>query len=194
MGQGYNSNPEADLNGDEYVNVKDFAIVAAALSNSPIASIDTGQSLTPYLAPASSSYPKYTLQTIENWIDMMEVAGDGSVMFQMGIVNLERLLMAGRPDQTVLLLNYPNPFNPETWIPYHLALASDVILTIYDTTGVLVRRFDLGRQPAGFYVDRTKAVYWDGRNEYGDSVASGVYFYQLRVDDWSATRRMVILK
>jgi flagellar hook assembly protein FlgD len=106
------------------------------------------------------------------------------------------------PKQTVLLPNYPNPFNPETWIPYHLARAADVEVTIYDARGVLVRQLDIGHQSAGYYTDRSKAAYWDGCNENGKSVASGVYFYQLRVSssrfigagNYSATRRMVIVK
>lgn len=79
-------------------------------------------------------------------------------------------------------------------MPYRLAHAADVTLTIYDTKGVVVNRFDLGYQPAGDYTDRAKAAYWDGRNDSGESVASGVYFYQLRTDDYTALRRMVIRK
>ena len=99
-----------------------------------------------------------------------------------------------RPNKTALLANYPNPFNPETWIPYHLATDADVTLTIYDLTGAAIRQFDLGHQPAGYYTDRTKAAYWDGRNASGEPVASGVYFYQLRAGDYTATRKMLILK
>ena len=95
----------------------------------------------------------------------------------------------------VLLGNYPNPFNPETWIPYHLATDAKVILTIYDTKGrVMVRQLDLGSQPAGYYTNRHRAAYWDGHNKKGESVASGVYFYQLRAGEYSATKRMVIVK
>jgi hypothetical protein len=98
------------------------------------------------------------------------------------------------PKETGLLPNYPNPFNPETWIPYHLARASDVTLAIYDTAGAMVRQLDLGHQPAGFYTDRSRAAYWDGRNRNGELVASGIYFYQFRAGDYTATRRMVIVK
>lgn len=98
------------------------------------------------------------------------------------------------PQQNVLLQNYPNPFNPETWIPYHLASAADVQIIIYDATGAWVRRLDLGHRTAGNYQDRRHAAYWDGRDETGELVASGLYVYQLRVADFSATRRMVILK
>ncbi len=98
------------------------------------------------------------------------------------------------PEETSLLPNYPNPFNPETWIPYHLAQAADVRLTIYDAKGAVVRQFELGHQAAGFYTARSHAAYWDGTNERGESVASGVYVYQLRTGDYTALRRMVILK
>ena len=98
------------------------------------------------------------------------------------------------PTETALLPNYPNPFNPETWIPYRLAEDADVTLTIYDTKGVTVRRLDLGHQLAGYYADRGKAAYWDGRNNQGESVASGLYFYQLATPSFRQLRRMVILK
>ena len=99
------------------------------------------------------------------------------------------------PDKTIVEQNYPNPFNPETWIPYHLAHDADVTITIYDIKGVMVRQLELGHQSAGYYTDRSQAAYWDGRNESGESVASGVYFYQLRAGkDYSAMRRMVIVK
>ena len=101
---------------------------------------------------------------------------------------------ATTPNQTGLLANYPNPFNPETWIPYQLAKASDVKITIYDTRGVVVRKLELGHQPQGFYTDRSRAAYWDGRNTVGERVASGLYFYQLQADNVSLTRKMLILK
>ena len=98
------------------------------------------------------------------------------------------------PMHTQLLQNYPNPFNPETWIPYQLASDADVTLTIYDTKSMLVRQLDLGYQQAGYYADRVRAAYWDGRNHSGEPVGSGVYFYQLRAGDYSTMRKMVILK
>ena len=109
-------------------------------------------------------------------------------------IQLENLIAYEIPAETELLRNYPNPFNPETWIPYHLAEDADVSLTIYDTTGRLVRTIDVGHQAAAKYDTRTKAIYWDGRNQFGEQVASGLYFYSLIAGDFSATRRMVILK
>ena len=99
-----------------------------------------------------------------------------------------------RPDETALLSNYPNPFNPETWIPYQLAEAADVTLTIYDLQGVVARRLALGHQPAGFYHGRGRAAHWDGRNEIGEKVASGLYFYTFRAGDFTATQKLLIRK
>ena len=99
-----------------------------------------------------------------------------------------------RPDETALLHNYPNPFNPETWIPYQLSEPADVTIHIYATSGVLVRTLSLGYQPVGIYQYRSRAAYWDGRNEVGESVASGVYFYTLTAGDFTATRKMLIRK
>ena len=98
------------------------------------------------------------------------------------------------PRQTTLLANYPNPFNPETWIPYQLANNTHAAIHIYSQQGELVRSFDLGFQRAGYYVGRARAVYWDGRNDSGEQLASGVYFYQLITGESTATRKMVILK
>ena len=105
-----------------------------------------------------------------------------------------RLDGIGQPKLTQLLQNFPNPFNPETWIPYQLSEDSSVSVSIYDTTGLLIRTLSLGYQSAGFYDSQGRAAYWDGRNAFGESVASGVYFYQLRAGNYTALRRMVILK
>ena len=109
-------------------------------------------------------------------------------------IQLSELVPYEIPTNTELLHNYPNPFNPETWIPYRLAKDANVTLTIYDMTGGVVRRIDVGHQLAAVYESRSKAIYWDGRNEFGERVASGIYFYHLSAGDYSATRKMVILK
>ena len=99
-----------------------------------------------------------------------------------------------QPEATGLLHNYPNPFNPETWIPYQLAAPAEVTLTIYTVNGTLVRTLALGHQPAGLYHGKSRAAYWDGQNALGERVASGVYFYTLTAGDFAATRKMLILK
>ena len=109
-------------------------------------------------------------------------------------VQLPELALNEIPVETQLLRNYPNPFNPETWIPYRLAADAFVTLTIYDVNGQIVRTLDIGHQTAAVYESRSKAVYWDGRNGVGEPVASGIYFYTLAANDFSATRKMVILK
>ena len=111
-----------------------------------------------------------------------------------GTIQLENLIAYEIPAETALLNNYPNPFNPETWIPYHLSEDADVKLTIYDINGEVVRDIDVGHQTAAKYDTRSKAIYWDGRNRFGEQVASGVYFYYLQAGDFSGTRKMVILK
>ena len=98
------------------------------------------------------------------------------------------------PNATSVLPNYPNPSNPETWIPYQLAKPTKVTFTIYNTRGVVVRRLSLGHQLAGFYHNRSRAAYWDGKNESGESVASGIYFYTFTADDFTATRKILIRK
>ncbi len=182
-----------DINSDGIVNILDLVAVSAHLDD-----------ITTFAAPltrreywSAFSIPmggRITPEKVQKWIDMAYTADDNSLTFRRGITNLKTVLATLTPAETALLPNYPNPFNPETWIPYRLADSADVTLTIYDTKGVLVRQFDLGYQPAGYYTNRAKAAYWDDRNDSCESVASGVYFYQLRADDYTALRRMVILK
>ena len=111
-----------------------------------------------------------------------------------GFLVLEQLLVSLTPKETELLANYPNPFNPETWIPYRLAEDGFVRLTIYDLNGQVVRTLNVGHRIASAYESRLKAIHWDGKNGLGEQVASGVYFYTLTAGDYSATRKMLILK
>ena len=135
---------------------------------------------------AQSPHPLIGVEPLEYTITAEDV--------RQGWIQLPALITYEIPAETALLHNYPNPFNPETWIPYQLAHAADVTLTIYDTQGMLVRQLDLGYQQAGYYTNRTRAAYWDGRNHLGESVGSGVYFYHLQAGDYSAIDKMVILK
>ena len=123
----------------------------------------------------------------------------GDVRLGKAFVVLSELLqllaeLTAIPETTALLPNYPNPFNPETWIPYHLSKDAEVKLTIYDMRGVAVRVLVFGHQPAGVYERRGRAAYWDGRNSHGEPVASGVYFYTLTAGDFTATRKLLIAK
>jgi hypothetical protein len=99
-----------------------------------------------------------------------------------------------KPDRFALNQNYPNPFNPETWIPFKIAEPANVVLSIYDIHGQLVRKIELGEKPAGVYVSQDKAIHWDGLNQEGEAVSSGMYFYTLQANDYTETKRMLILK
>ena len=175
------TNLAADVNGDGVVNILDLVSVAGMFGTT---------------AAAPSAGPQVTLTAVEvqGWLTDARTLEVRDPIMKRGIMVLEQLLVSLTPRETELLSNYPNPFNPETWIPYRLATDADVRLTIYDALGAVVRQFDLGHQAAGYYTNRTKAVYWDGRNHAGESVGSGVYFYQLTAGNYSATRKMVILK
>ena len=132
--------------------------------------------------------------TIQSWIDLARIEDDGSAIFDLGIANLEALIASRIPSETRLLLNYPNPFNPETWIPYQLAEATKVTVMIHAMNGSLIRTLELGHQAAGTYKSKSQAAYWDGRNEFGEQVASGLYFYTLTAGDFSATHKMLVRK
>ena len=135
---------------------------------------------------AQSPHPLIGVEPLEYTVTAEDV--------RQGWIQLPALVAYEIPAETALLHNYPNPFNPETWIPYQLAHALDVTLTIYDTQGAVVRQLDLGYQQPGYYTSRTRAAYWDGRNHLGEAVGSGVYFYHLRAGNYSAIQKMVILK
>ncbi len=173
----------ADVNDDRVVNIADLVLVAGDLGTR---------------VGASPLYPDalavFTVSEVREWLSQAYQLNNINADYQRGILVLEQLLAALTPKETRLLSNYPNPFNPETWIPYQLAKASDVKITIYDTRGVVVRKLELGYQPPGYYTERSRAAYWDGRNNVGERVASGLYFYQLQADNVSLLRKMLILK
>ncbi len=98
------------------------------------------------------------------------------------------------PDKSALLQNFPNPFNPETWIPFQLKDESDVVIRIYSLSGELVRELNLGHKPAGIYTTKDRAAYWDGKDRFGMPVSSGIYFYSINAGKLSATKKMIVLK
>ena len=178
LGKRVPSDSPVDINGDGVVNIFDLTLVAQGIGG-------------------AAAPPAHGLEskTIETWIASARLADDGSIAFRQGIANLQNLLASLIiPQETALLANYPNPFNPETWIPYQLAVPAEVTLTIYDMNGGAVRNLEMGLQAAGTYQNRSRAVYWDGRNGRGESVASGLYFYTLSAGEFTATRKMLIKK
>ena len=173
----------ADVNADGVVDIVDLVLVAGAIRNAATAPAAHPQSIA-----------MLTAADVQGWLTQAQGLDLTDTTLQSGIIFLERLLASLTPKETVLLPNYPNPFNPETWIPYQLAHAAEVQVTIYDRKGMVVRQFKLGYQPAGIYQNQSRAAYWNGRNKNGELVASGIYFYQLRAGDYSALRRMAIVK
>ena len=184
LGREKYTNPRVDVNGDGKVSILDLTLVARSIDAAGNAAPSVSFAVNNGVSPAM----------ISAWIAWARLENDGSFAFQQGIANLQRLLASLIPEETALLANYPNPFNPETWIPYQLAQASSVQICIYAASGALVRTLDLGHQYAGIYQNRSRAVYWDGKNEIGEPVASGVYFYTLTASDFTATRKMLIRK
>ena len=173
----------ADINGDGIVNIVDLVSVAGAFGNGAAA---------PALHP--QALETLTAADIQRWLSQAQQLELTDATSLRGILFLEQLLTALIPEESALLSNYPNPFNPETWIPYRLSKPADVTLTIYAVDGQIVRRLSLGHQPAGIYQSRSRAAHWDGKNAFGESVASGLYFYTLTAGDFSATRKMLIRK
>ena len=189
----------ADVNGDGVVNIQDLVLVAGAFGEGAAAP-----------SARAVSRARLTASDVEGWLVEARVSirsgsGEpelqrgsasrpGGLAYLRGIAILEQLLASLMPKATALLPNYPNPFNPETWIPYQLSKPAEVTVTIYAANGAVVRMLDLGHRRAGSYASRSRAAYWDGRNAHGEPVASGIYFYTLQAGEFSATRKMVIRK
>ena len=178
-----------------------------------VKNLSTGRAVTAVKAPDEAGY-RLTVVDIETGRaatigDTLEISAQSPNPFfgvqplrytvtaedvKRSLIQLPELVVYEIPAETELLANYPNPFNPETWIPYRLAEDAFVTLTIYDLSGRVVRTLEVGHRIAAVYESRSKAIYWDGRNEFGEQVASGVYFYHLSVGDYSTTRKMLVVK
>ena len=202
---------DADVNGDGIVDVEDLVFVAKAygkegdndadVDDSGIVDIEdlilVAQAIddaadAPAIRPQMQAI--FTQGQLRELIAEVKVRKNISPSYQKGLALLEQFFRLATPKKTALLANYPNPFNPETWIPYQLAKAADVTVTIYAVDGIVVRTLSLGHQPIGIYQDKSRAAYWDGKNALGEPVASGVYFYTLTAGEFTATRKMLIQK
>ena len=181
---GQTGHSRADVNGDGTVNIQDLVLVAGAFGE--------GTATAPALH--ASDIEGLTAAEVQRLLTQARQITSTDPTYLRSIAVLEQLLAYLLPKETALLPNYPNPFNPETWIPYQLAEPADVTLYIYSVNGTLVRTLALGHQPAGMYHNRNRAAYWDGRNKHGERVASDVYFYTLMAGNFTATRKMLIRK
>ena len=200
----------ADINGDGVVNIQDLVLVAGAFGEGAAAPSARAVALARLTASDVEGWLNEARELIHSGSDDPELQSGsalrpgglsygeesrpGGLSYSRGLAVLEQLLASLMPKETALLANYPNPFNPETWIPYQLSEPAEVTVTIYAANGAVVRMLDLGHRRAGSYASRSRAAYWDGRNAQGESVASGVYFYTLQAGEFSATRKMVIRK
>ena len=195
----YKYDPQYDVNSDGIVNRRDLTEVsenfgASAPGAPAISTTPSFDEITVREGNISIGDVVVSPETVQQLLDIARKEDNGAIAFKRGIAKLESLLATMIPEKTMLLANYPNPFNPETWIPYYLAMDTEVTVTIYNAAGAVVRRLEVGYQKAGYYTSRKRAVYWDGRTETGERAASGVYFYTFTTSKFTATRRMVILK
>ena len=201
----------ADVNNDGLVNILDLILIASSLGQSGKSNVDVNRDgvvsildlvlaagMFDGAAAAPSLHPEMpetlTAVEVQGWLTDARTLEVRDPIMKRGFLVLEQLLVSLTPRETELLANYPNPFNPETWIPYRLAEDTFVTLTIYDGSGQVVRTLDVGHRIAAVYESRSKAIYWDGKNGLGEQVASGIYFYTLTTGDYTATRKMFILK
>ena len=183
---GKKGNSRGDINGDEDVNIFDLVMVAGNFGKGKVVA-----------APTMIRELVLTIdqkRSIESLVDQLESKYNLSSPEET-VLNLLRVVLAKQlPAKTQLLPNYPNPFNPETWIPFELHQNTNISLTIFNLIGNQVRRIDLGYTQLGKYASRDKAIYWDGKNDNGEKVASGTYFYTIHTNDYTQTKKMVILK
>ena len=190
LGQKPPSNPRTDVNKDGQVNILDLVSVAERLGEK----VAAAPSLMDVVKDTPSS-PEDVI-VVRRALNELEAIREKSDSVKMTVQFLRAWLANADQDvrETRLLPNYPNPFNPETWIPYQLAKAADVSVTIYDVGGRLVRTVSVGFKPVGYYLTRERAAYWDGRNKAGEPVSSGVYFLRFLAGDFTTTQRVVIVK
>ncbi len=193
-----------DVNNDNVVNVIDLVLVAARygekITGDPFPNPDVNRDgivdVNDIILITKDMPLDESASFISNKGFQHEQADDilPADIVNRGITTLNQLFRMDTPTETLLLNNYPNPFNPETWIPYQLSETTDVIIIIYASNGNIVRQLDIGERSAGHYLTRDRAAYWDGKNTIGEYVSTGIYFYTLQVDTFNATRKMVIIK
>ena len=183
IGESPPTDVRADANGDDKVDINDIIWIIKAVEGRLMASPSNKALSEEELAALSALYEK-----------IEDIPADYAQIELVRHFLRQLLISIERPLETKLYANYPNPFNPETWIPYQLAEDTEVTIRIYNTSGHIVRTLFTGIQEAGYYLSRSKAAYWDGNNAFGEQVASGVYIYELTTSTFKQTKRLVVLK
>jgi len=178
----------ADVNTDGVISVLDAALIlqytVGLITSLPVANVPVAPGLNP------PDETRLLTKAIEQFEKGSLTREQKHILEQLKQVVTQKL----RPTHTTLLQNYPNPCNPDTWLPYHLANDATVTISIYNAKGQLIRTIALGQKAAGLYLSKDKAAYWDGRNNIGEKIASGLYFYSLQAGDFTTTRCMLIIK
>ncbi|MAT77078.1 hypothetical protein CMK14_18275, partial [Candidatus Poribacteria bacterium] len=190
----------ADANGDGQVNEEDVIAIAQNWHRSRSGTTAVAPLGRPFNLEAADDRTesgrkrqilRRMIEVLKGWPEPTAGANQLKSWLELQV---QQLTAQEIPSQTRLLANYPNPFNPETWIPYQLAQAGEVRIVIYDLKGEQIRALELGFKAAAYYTAPSQAAYWDGRNRWGEWVSSGIYFYQLQTGDYQQTRRLIILK
>ena len=199
IGESSTSNTRYDINRDRKIDLEDVISVIKSIEENQEAAAPT---LTKHTLPISgkqitnnTSLSEIEIALLLSFYEKIEELSDNTAQITIVKQFLEKLLMPVKvPMKTKLHANYPNPFNPETWIPYQLAEDSDLTIRIYDSSGKIVKTIHTGLQKSGYYISRDKAAHWNGANESGEKVASGVYYYELETPKYKQTRKLVIIK
>ena len=196
FGESPPSNSKYDTNKDGKVDLQDVILVIKSIEENQNGTAAPPQTPIPKIkATDIYSLSDHYIALLHAFYEKIEELSDDATQISIVKRFLENLLMpAGGPLKTKLFANYPNPFNPETWIPYQLAEDAEITIRVYNTAGETVRTLFIGHQTSGFYISRGKAAYWDGSNEFGEAAASGLYFYELATPTSKQTRKLVIIK
>lgn len=200
FGENPPTHPRVDTNQDGQVNIQDLVWIINVIEDNervaaaPIQKYQAGQ-MPNAIANRITALPDAAIVYLHSFYEKIEeIPGDATQIASVKRFLKQLLMPVDGALETKLYPNYPNPFNPETWIPYQLAEDTEIKICIYDTTGKIVRTLFSGHQVAGYYLSRGRAAYWNGQNEFGEAVASGVYIYQLMTPKTQQTKRLVILK
>ena len=192
FGESPPTHPRVDINKDGQVNLEDMVRIIEIIEENQSGAAPP----TPHIiSNRPSTLSAADIDLLYVFYQKIEEISEDTTQIERVKRFLRRLLMPVEgPLQTKLYPNYPNPFNPETWIPYQLAMDAKITIRIYNTEGRIVRTIFSGHQVSGYYLTRNQAAYWDGKNELGEQVASGVYIYELTTPTFKQTKRLVVLK
>lgn len=199
FGESSTSNTQYDINRDGKIDLEDVISVINSIEENQDAAAPMltkhNLSTSGIKLSNNTSLSEIEIALLFSFYEKIEELSDDKTQITIVKRFLENLLIHVKvPMKTKLHANYPNPFNPETWIPYQLAEDSNLTIRIYDSSGKIVRTIHTGLQKSGYYISRDKAAYWNGLNDAGEKVASGVYYYELVTPEFRQSRKLVVIK